>query len=202
MMKLLTSDTSPYGRKVRIVLAEKALTARVEVITHSPLAGDQAALRAINPLNKIPALISEQGRMLYDSRVICEYLDGLLPSPRLIPESGPARIDALRRQALGDGVMDAAFNLQMERNRPEAERSATWADRWTGNIHRGIGAMAADVAANGGDIFDIGAIAFAAALGYVDFRQADLQWETQAPDVARWWAGVKTRASVTGTAPK
>ena len=197
-MKLLTSDTSPYGRKVRILIVEKALGDRIEIVTHSPLAGDQTALRAINPLNKIPALVSEQGRMLYDSRVICEYLDGLLPTPRLIPESGPARIDALRRQALGDGVMDAAFNVQMERNRPEGERSATWMARWTDNLHRGVGAMKADL----GETFDIGAIAFAAALGYVDFRLADLQWETQAPDVARWWAGVKTRASVSGTAPR
>ncbi len=196
-MKLFTSDTSPYGRKVRIVLAEKALAARVEIVTQSPFDKDVAALRAVNPLGKIPALISEQGRTLYDSRVICEYLDGLAPTPILLPEGGPSRIDTLRRQALGDGLMDAAFDLVMERRRPEAQRSDEWATRWTDAIHRAVAAMAADVS----DAFDLGAISFAAALGYIDFRLADLRWEARAPDVARWWAGVKTRASVVSTAP-
>ena len=196
-MKLFTSDTSPYGRKVRIVLAEKGLTERVEIVSQSPLAGEQAALRAVNPLGKIPALVSEQGRTLYDSRVICEYLDGLAPSPILIPEGGPSRIDALRRQALGDGLMDAAFNLVMERRRPEAQRSEEWATRWTDAIHRAAAAMAADVS----DTFDLGAISFAAALGYADFRLGDLAWGKRAPKAAAWWSVISERASVKTTAP-
>ena len=196
-MKLFTSDTSPYGRKVRIVIAEKALGERVEVVTHSPLAGEQAPLRAVNPLGKIPALISERGRTLYDSRVICEYLDGLLPAPILIPESGPARIDTLRRQALGDGLMDAAFNLVMERRRPEAQRSEEWTERWTDAIHRAVSAMEADVS----ETFDLGAISFAAALGYVDFRLGDLGWGARTPKIAAWWEVLRERASVKGTAP-
>ena len=102
--------------------------------------------------------------------MICEYLDGLLPSPLLIPESGPAHIDVLRRQALADGVMDAAFNLVMERRRPEAQRAADWMTRWEGNILRGIAATEVDVR----DEFDLGAIAGAAAIGYVEFRLGDL----------------------------
>ena len=196
-MKLFTSDTSPYGRKVRIVIAEKGLGERIETVTHSPLAGEQGGLRAVNPLGKIPALVSEQGRTLYDSRVICEYLDGLLPTPRLIPESGPARIEVLRRQALADGMMDSCFNLVMERRRPEPQRSAEWTERWTGAVLRAATAMAED----GGGAFDLGAIASAAALGYADFRLPDLNWRASAPRVAAWWETARARASVKGTAP-
>ena len=196
-MKLFTSDTSPYGRKVRIVIAEKALGDRITLVDQSPFAADVAALREANPLGKIPALVSEHGATLYDSRVICEYLDGLLPTPRLIPESGPARIDVLRRQALADGVMDAAFNLVMERRRPEAQRSADWMGRWEGAILRGIAAMEADVRED----FDLGAIAGAAAIGYVEFRLGDLDWRGDAPEVELWWNRVRDRPSVKTTAP-
>ena len=194
-MKLFTSDTSPYGRKVRIVVAEKGLGERIEVVPISPFAADVSALAAVNPLIKIPTLISEQGRALYDSRVICEYLDGLAPAPVLIPASGPARIDVLRRQALADGLMDAAFNLVMERKR--AHPDAEWSARWTGAILRAAQAMEADVS----DTFDLGAIACAAALGYADFRLADLEWGKHAPKAAAWWAGVRERPSVASTAP-
>lgn len=197
-MKLITSDTSPYGRKVRIVIAEKGLGARVTVVDQSPLAEDVAALREVNPLGKIPALVGDDGAALYDSRVICEYLDGLAPAPRLVPESGPARIDVLRRQALADGVMDAAFNLVMERRRPEAQRSAEWMARWQGNLLRGIAAMDADVR----EEFDLGAIAAAAAIGYVEFRLGDLDWRGDAPEVELWWGRVRVRPSVKATAPQ
>ena len=196
-MKLFTSDTSPYGRKVRILIAEKNLGDRITLIDQSPFAADVTALREANPLGKIPALVSEHGATLYDSRVICEYLDGLTPSPRLIPDSGPARIDVLRRQALADGVMDAAFNLRMERVRPEALRSAEWMMRWEGNILRGIAAMEADVR----EAFDLGSIAGAAAIGYVEFRLGDLDWRGDAPEVELWWGRVRVRPSVKSTAP-
>ena len=202
-MKLFTSDASPYGRKVRIVIAEKGLGDRIQTIDQSPFAADVTALREANPLGKIPALVSRHGATLYDSRVICEYLDGLLPSPRLIPDSGPARIDVLRRQALADGVMDAAFNLRMERVRPEALRSAEWMTRWEGNIRRGIAAMQADVReAFDPNNFDLGAIAGAAAIGYVEFRLGDIDWRGNAPEVELWWSRVRERASVKSTAPK
>jgi len=191
-MKLLASDTSPYARKARIVAMEKGLA--LEVVTTNPLGEETAALQAANPLGKIPALITEGGA-LYDSRVICEYLDTLAPAPRLVPESGAARFDCLRRQALADGVMDAAFNLVMEGRRPEALRSRDWSARWRAGILRGVAAMEAR------EEFDLGAIASAAALGYLDFRLPDIKWRASTP-MAAWWERVGDRESVKATAPK
>jgi glutathione S-transferase len=194
-MKLFTSDTSPYGRKVRILLAEKAMTGDVQVIDTSPLGGDTAALRAANPLSKIPALVRDDGEALFDSRVICEFLDTLGPGPRLLP-AGAERFAVLRRQALADGVMDAAFNLVMEKRRPEGERSAEWMTRWRENILRATAAMEAPAA------FDLGAIATAAALGYLEFRLPDIAWRAGAPEIAAWWDEARMRESVKATAPK
>lgn len=190
-MKLLASDTSPYARKVRIVALEKGIA--LDVVTTNPLGEETAALQAANPLGKIPALITEDGA-LYDSRVICEYLDAM-SEPRLLPESGAARFDCLRRQALADGVMDAAFNLVMEGRRSEALRSKDWSARWRAGILRGVAAMEAR------EEFDLGAIASAAALGYLDFRLPDIKWRASTP-MATWWERVGERESVKATAPK
>jgi glutathione S-transferase len=192
-MKLLASDTSPYARKTRICALEKGVA--LEVVTTNPLGEDVAALHAANPLGKIPALLLDDGVTLYDSRVICEYLDTLAPAPRLLPASGAARFDCLRRQALADGVMDAAFNLVMEGRRPEAQRSKDWQARWRAGILRGVAAMEAR------ETFDLGQIATAAALGYLDFRLSDIQWRASTP-MAAWWERVGARESVEATAPK
>lgn len=193
-MKLLTSDTSPYGRKVRIAIVEKGLEGEVALVAQGPFDADVGALRAANPLGKIPALVLDDGQSLYDSRVICEYLDEVGQGPRLLPP-GPARFDTLRRQALADGVMDAAFNLVMERRRPDVQRAPEWMARWDANIVRGVAAMEARAT------FDLGAIATAAALGYLEFRLPEIAWREQAPAMAAWWDGVRGRASVRGTAP-
>jgi glutathione S-transferase len=192
-MKLLASDTSPYARKTRIAAIEKGVA--LEVVTTNPLGEDVAALHAANPLGKIPALLLDDGVTLYDSRVICAYLDTLAPGPVLVPERGVARFDCLRREALADGVMDAAFNLVMEGRRPEAQRSKDWSARWRAGILRGVAAMEAR------DTFDLGAIASAAALGYLDFRLPDIGWRASTP-MAAWWERVSARESVKATAPK
>jgi glutathione S-transferase len=192
-MKLLASDTSPYARKTRIVALEKGVA--LDVVTTNPLGEDTAALHAANPLGKIPALLLDDGVTLYDSRVICEYLDTIATGPVLIPASGVARFDCLRRQALADGVMDAAFNLVMEGRRPEAQRSKDWSARWRAGILRGVAAMEAS------EIFDLGAIASAAALGYLDFRLPDINWRACKP-LAAWWEQAQMRESLRATAPK
>lgn len=193
-MKLFTSDTSPYGRKVRIVLAEKGLAGDVELVAQSPFDQDVAALQAANPLGKIPVLVLDDGQALYDSRVICEYLDEVGPGPRLMPRDA-TRFEVMRRQALADGVMDAAFSFVMEHRRPEAQRAPDWLMRWRANILRGTAAMEAR------ETFDLGQIAAAAALGYLDFRLPDIGWRDGAPKIAAWWADVRDRKSVKGTAP-
>lgn len=196
-MKLLYSPTSPYARKVRIAVIEKGLADRVEIVLVDVL-GKPDMVRGDNPLAKIPTLVLDDGTSLFDSPVICEYLDALAPAPKLIPE-GVARFATLKRQALADGVKDAAFNLVMERRRPEAQRSEEWTTRWTNAIAAGLAALEAEVA--GEAPFDLGWIAALCAGDYVEFRLADLGMAAHAPKLTAWRTDMAGRASVAESAP-
>ena len=196
-MKLLYSPTSPYARKVRIVAIEKGLADRVEIVGVDVL-GKPDMVRGDNPLAKIPTLVRDDGAALFDSPVICEYLDTLAPTPKLIPE-GAARFDVLMRQALADGAMDAAFNLVMERRRPEAQRSEEWTTRWTNAITGALTTLDAELPA--APAFDLGWIAALAAGDYVEFRLADLGLAAKTPKLTAWRAQMAARASVGETAP-
>lgn len=123
MMRLLYSPTSPYARKVRVVAIEKGLADRIALVPVNPLCDDTDELHCQNPLGKVPALVLDDGRAVVDSPVICEQLDALASEPQLIPKEPDARIDAHTRQAVADGVADAAFNLIMEARRPDPQRS-------------------------------------------------------------------------------
>jgi glutathione S-transferase len=195
-MKLIFSPTSPYVRKVRITALEKGVMGRIALTPLSPFENLEA-VAAANPLGKLPALILEDGLALYDSPVICEYLDSLSPSPRLIPESGPARWRVLRLQALADGLLDAAFNLVMEARRPEAQRSPEWTARWRQAVLRAARGAQGEATAD----WDLGQIALACALGYADFRLPQLSWRDEAPALAAWWRTASARPSVAATAP-
>lgn len=170
---------------------------RVAFVEANPLA-DPPALRAVNSLGKIPVLIRDDGRALFDSPVICEYLDSLGLEPRLIPADAAARIEVLMRQALADGIMDAAFSLVMERRRPEAQQSPEWIERWSGAILRGVRAL--PVAPPASDI-DLGDLTAACALGYLDFRLPDLDWRAGGTELAGWYAEITARPSIARTAP-
>lgn len=196
-MKLIYSLTSPYARKVRILLLEKGIDATVEHVIASPLAEPEKVIPA-NPLGKIPVLLTNAGA-LYDSPVICEYLDGLEGQP-LLPVSGADRWAVLRVQALADGIMDAAFSLVMEQLRPETERSGAWRERWRSAILRATVDAHRDFPRLE-DRFDLGQIAMAAALGYLAFRLPDIDWQTDAPSLAMWWDEASQRASVLATRP-
>ena len=201
-MQLLSSPTSPYARKVRITILEKGLSEAVAILPGMPLGteADAAPVRAANPLGKIPALLLADGTSLYDSPVICEYLDTVGTGARLLPADGPARWSALRRQALGDGVADAAFATVMEFRRPEVERSVEWQDRWLGGILRAADAVEADLA-TAGIGFDLGAIGLVAAFSYVSFRLPNIDWKAGHPLLTAWMATMDTRPSVAATAP-
>ncbi|GAB4356026.1 MAG: glutathione S-transferase family protein [Immundisolibacter sp.] len=198
-MQLIYAKPSPYSRKARVTVLEKGLADRVEEIVVSPLE-DPAALLEANPLGKVPALRLDDGRCLYDSWVICEYLDGLTPTPRLIPD-GPARFEVLRRAALADGVLDAAVTARLELLRPEAMRWTPWTDRQQRAIRRGLAAMAQDVSALG-DELTLAHIEFAVALGYLDFRLPELAWRDAHPALAAWQDAFSQRPSMQTTVPQ
>ena len=198
LMQLIASPTSPYSRKVRIVLQEKDLDDKVEIVLVNPLAAD--AITVIkNPLGKVPALVRDNDSILFDSPVICAFLDTLADAPVLLPRNGAARWIVERAQALGDGVMDAAFNMVSERRRPEAEQSAYWMDRWRQAIDRGLSAMEEDVAQYGVDV-DLGRITYVTALSYLDLRHADIAWRTSHSRLQDLYATFKERSSFTSTA--
>jgi glutathione S-transferase len=201
-MKLYWSPASPYARKVRAVAHEKGLTDRIEEIVVDAFS-DPAALVAANPLGKVPTLICEDGGALFDSPVICCYLDAH-PEGRgaaLCPSSGPERWSVLKTEALADGMMDLGLGLTLERRKPEAERSPTTAARWRGQLARCLDAMMPEIRQLPAQI-TIGHLAAACALGYLDFRHPDFTWREERAGLAAWYADIAGRPSLTATAPK
>jgi glutathione S-transferase len=198
-MKLYHSTTSPYVRKVRVVAIEKGLGDRIELVAANPWP-DPAAVVGVNPLGKVPALVTDDGLALYDSPVICEYLDTLVPAAPLVPRSGAARWQVLRCQALCDGLLDAAVAVVLERRRPEAERSVLSQKRSLDALRRGVAALAAELRPAGA-AFDLGQIAAAVTLGYLEFRLADVDLGAGQPAIRDWWAVARERPSLVATRP-
>ena len=202
-MKLYVSPASPFGRKASVVIAEHGLESRVkqEPATVSPVSRNDDVARD-NPLVKIPTLVLDDGSTLFDSPVICEYLDTLSGAPRLFPSEAPAKWTALKRQALADGLMDAAILLRYEQAlRPEPLRWVDWMAGQQAKIISALDAMDAD-APSFGDGFDIGHIAIACALGYLDLRFGHFGWRDGRPGLAAWFAEVGKRPSLVSTFPK
>jgi glutathione S-transferase len=197
-MQLIYSATSPYARKVRMLVIEKGLQAQVQIVVANPLL-DPPELLAANPLAKVPALVVSPGFTLFDSPLICAYLDSVA-EPRTVPASGPARWQVLRREALADGITDAAVACVMEGRRVESQRSPDWLTRWRSAILRGVVELEkeAEVLTQR---FDLGAMASAAALAYLDFRLPEIEWRSQAPKLAAWLEVVRGRESFSATIP-
>jgi len=198
-MKLRYSPTSPYVRKVTITAIETGLDARIERIPTNPL--DPATdLAGDNPIGKVPALITDGGEVLYDSPVICEYIDGMHDGYPLIPPSGGVRWTALRRQALADGILDASVLVFLETSRrPEAIRWDFWIERQTAVIGRSLDVLEDEVDSFGH--ISIGLIAIGCALGYLDFRLGNLDWRFTRPNLAEWYRIVSERRSMQETVP-
>ncbi len=200
-MKLRYSPTSPYVRKVRVVLIETGLDKGVELIPTNPWSAD-TDLPEDNPIGKVPTLIDDDGNQVFDSPVICEYLDGMHGGARLFPAEGKARLVALTRQALGDGILDAAVSWRIENAmRLEPQRWAWWTDRQLAAIRRALDRLEAD-AASFTDFATIGDIAVACALGYLDFRLASEDWRAHRMGIAQWFERQQKRPSMIATAPK
>jgi glutathione S-transferase len=199
-MRLYYSETSPYARKVRLVVREKHLEERVQELLSNPF-DDAPELTAANPLGKVPTLVLENDESLFDSPLLCAYLDCLGPGPRLIPEAGPERWRVLWWEALSDGILDAAYNLVMERRRPEGENSLDWMQRWIKEIGRSLNHVETRI---GGlpQRLSLAQLALASALGYLDFRLPDLSWRGGREGSAAWYQGFAERPSMQETWPK
>lgn len=199
-MKLYFNPASPYVRKVRVTAHELGLDGRIEriSISLSPV-NPHEALRSSNPIGKIPTLVTDDGAALYDSPVICEYLDSLAGGDRIFPATGPARWTALRRQALADGIMDAAVLTRYEEaTRPKELRWQGWIDGQLLKVRTILDALESE---NLDGAFDIGTISIACALGYLDLRFTGEGWRTSRPRLAAWLAAINQRPSLTATAP-
>lgn len=184
MMKLLGSLGSPYVRKVLITAERKGLAQDVQLVkTDSGAEAD--ALRAKNPLNKIPILFLADGTEVFDSHVICEYLDTLRPSPRLISPDGPERLKTLTLAALADGMLDAAILIRYEaRFRPENMWVQSWVDRQQAKIDASVDYLEKNLPVWGAHP-DYGHITLACALGWLDDRQGG-KWRASHPKLAAW----------------
>ncbi len=197
-MKLFHSPASPYVRKVRVVARETGLADRIELLVTAPR-DPATGLHERNPGARLPTLELDDGTILFDSPVICEYLDSLHAGPKLFPASGPARWSALVRQATGDGIMDYAVPLRHETMRPEAEQSSEFKARARAAIHRSLDHLERDVGQFAD--WDIGTIAIACALGYLDFRFGHDPWRDAHPKLATWFEAVGQRPAMAETRP-
>ncbi len=200
-MLLHWSPRSPFVRKVMVVAHERGLVARLDCVRTVVAMGEpHEGLLQQNPQSRLPTLVLDDGAVLYDSRVICEYLDTLHDGPRLFPPSGAARMTALRRQALGDGMLDTGLDWLVERARPEAARSQKFIDAFRRKTTASLDLLEAEVFADG--LPDIGHVAIAVALGYLDFRFDGEGWRDGRPRLAGWYAGVAERPSMLETLPR
>ncbi len=203
-MKLIGAITSPYVRKVRIVMAEKKL--EYEFVTEDVWAADTTMSEA-NPLGKVPCLIMEGGEALFDSRVIVEYVDTLSPVGKLIPGSGRERAEAKTWEALADGLLDAAILARLEATWPgrkEGERSQDWIDRQLKKINDSLRAMDRALSDRShclGTHLSLADIAVGCALGYLDFRFPNIDWRSEHPNLGALYERLSQRQSFKDTAP-
>ena len=203
-MKLIGAVTSPYVRKVRIIMAEKKLD--FQFITEDVWAAD-TTIALSNPLGKVPCLLMEGGEALFDSRVIVEYLDTLSPVGKLIPASGRERAEVKTWEALADGLLDAAILARLEAHwagRKDNERSQAWIDRQMKKIDDSLVAMSRGLSDRShcvGIHLSLSDIAVGSALGYLDFRFPNLDWRERHANLAELFERLSQRQSFKDTVP-
>lgn len=201
-MKLIGSLTSPYVRKVRVVMAEKKLDYQLVI---EDVWGSDAMLK-MNPLGKVPCLVLDGGEAVFDSRVIVEYVDTLSPVGKLIPPSGRERVEVRTWEALADGVCDAALLSRMEATwgPREGARSQAWIDRQMSRVKSALKAMSLGLGDKpwcNGNHFTLADVAVGVALAYLDFRFGHIDWRGDHPNLAKLSEKLATRQSFIDTAP-
>jgi glutathione S-transferase len=203
-MKLIGSTSSPYVRKVRVVMAEKKL--EYTFVPENVWAADTSIVHS-NPLGKVPCLIMEGGEALFDSRVIVEYLDTLSPVGKLIPAVGRERAEIKTWEALADGVLDASILARLEATwagRTKAQRSQAWIDRQMQKVHDALKAMSlglGDKPFCGGNQLSLADIAVGCSVGYLDFRFPELKWRDDYPNLVKLHDKLLQRPSFADTLP-
>ncbi len=200
-MKLIGALASPYVRKVRVVAAEK----KIEYAFELEDVWNADRIQQSNPLGKVPCLIMEDGGAVFDSRVICEYLDNLTPVHRLIPPSGRARVEVKTWEALGDGLLDAAVLARLETTqRPAEKRHDPWVQRQMKKIDAALHAMSAGIGEKQwctDGKYSLADIAVGCALGYLDFRFPQIEWRSAHPNLGRLADRLYARPSFAATVP-
>ena len=200
-MKLIGTPTSPYVRKVRIVLVEKKM--EYEFIVDAP-SQEGSRVPALNPLGRIPVLLLDEETPLYDSRVIVEHIDNVTPNNKLLPGPNRERTEIKRWEALADGLCDAAVAILLESRRPKKEQSASWIKRQRDVVARSLDALEAQLGEKAfcaGMHFSLADIAVGTALGYLCFRFPEIAWQENHPNLSRLYDKLMQRPSFIDTVP-
>lgn len=198
-MKLYYSPTSPFVRKVNIFAIEVGLDKKIEWVKTNPWLAEDI-LTTENPLSKIPTLITDDNQVIYDSRVICEYLDTLHHGKKLHPSKEQDRWPVLRLQALADGIVESGILRFLETKRPKELQSSDWDSNQKGSVIRGLDNLENTVSEWGNNL-DIGVISVACVLGWLDFRFANEDWRTGRDQLNSWFAEFSKRESIKNTMP-
>jgi glutathione S-transferase len=200
-MKLIASLTSPYARKVRIVLQEK----RIECALHIDIPWDaDTEVPSFNPLGKVPVLVLDDGNTLFDSRVIVEYLDHISPVSQLIPKEHRQAVAVKRWEALADGICDAAAACFLERKRPTRQQNPDWLTRHLAKVDRGLQALSEELGERiwcNGEGYSLADIAVGVCLGYIDLRFPQNPWREQYPNLVRLAEKLAQRPAFADTIP-
>lgn len=200
-MKLITSPTTPFGRKVRVVLLEKKIP--FELVNDIPW-NAETQVGNFNPLGKVPVLVLKDGESLYDSRVIVEYLEHVSPVGHLLPEDASTRIYTRKIEALADGITDAAALIFLESKRPDAQQNRDWMLRQQGKIFKGLEALSEALGEDTlfvGNKFSLADIAVGCCLGYLDLRFPDIRWRDAHANLAGFYEKIGSRPSFKETVP-
>jgi len=202
-MKLVTSLTSPYGRKVRVVLAEKKIPFQLQI--ENPWLPD-SPVSTLNPLGKVPVLVLEDGVSVFDSRVIVEYLDHVSPVAHLIPPEAKSRMVVRGIEALADGVTDAAVAIYLEKKRPSEQQSSDWLLLQEKTLFRGLEALSEALGEKpwylgNSNSMTLADVACGCMLGYLDLRFPEIDWRTAHPNLAKLADKLATRLSFQETVP-
>ncbi len=201
-MKLHWSPRSPYVRKVMVFAHETGLAGKLELIrTPVEMTKPNPALLPDNPLSKIPTLILDDGQRLYDSVVICEYLDGLHAGAKLFPASGAAKWQALRWHALADGLIDHLILWRNERGKPHERQTPELLAAFATKLEKTLAVFDQEAAAVGAAPLNIGHVTIGCALGYLDYRFDALGWRRGHDRIAGWFKDFNARPSMQATLP-